>query len=281
MLATMVCFTSLDSTMKYALGYYPLLEVTWARFFFATLFAMVIVNRKLSTLVHTVNLPMQLARASLLAVTTGLFNAGVSALPLPTATTIMFMSPLVVTLLSGSVLGEHVGWRRFTSVAVGFIGAVIVIRIWETGLANLDHHALFLLAAACTNASYQILTRMLRNENPYTTLLYSAAVGAVVTSALMLVYGGWQTPDARGWSLFLMSGLFGCVGHLCLIRAYSIAPASVIAPFSYSSLIWATILGFVIWGDWPMATTWIGASLIIGSGIYIFWRETRLGISRS
>jgi drug/metabolite transporter (DMT)-like permease len=88
----------------------------------------------------------------------------------------------------------------------------------------------------------------------------------------------WVWPDAFGWLLLVGAGVAGCVGHLCLIRAFTAAPASVVAPFSYSSLIWATIAGFAIWGDLPTVTTLSGAALIIGSGLYIFLRERRLGL---
>ncbi|MDE2384717.1 MAG: DMT family transporter [Alphaproteobacteria bacterium] len=277
MLATMACFITLDSTMKYALQTLPLLEVTWARFFFATLIAAAIAGRNLPQIARTQAPGMQAFRSLFLAITTGLFNAGITYVPLPTGTIIMFLSPILVTALSGLVLGEHVGWRRWSSIAVGFLGALIVIRVWETGLAGLNHGALLLLAAAFTNATYQVATRKLRAENPLTTLLYSAAFGALITS--LMVPFQWQAPDLWGWGLFLLAGTAGCVGHLCLIRAYSDAPATVVAPFSYSSLLWATLSGFAIWGDLPGLSTLAGAALIIGSGLYIFLRERKLGIA--
>jgi drug/metabolite transporter (DMT)-like permease len=131
-----------------------------------------------------------------------------------------------------------------------------------------------LLAAALTNASYQISTRRLRLDSPYTSLLFTAAAGALVTSILLPWH--WTMPDAFGWLLLIGSGLVGCLSHLCLIKAFQAAPASVVAPFSYSSLIWATTFGFVIWGDVPQASTLLGAALIIGSGLYIFLREKKL-----
>ena len=271
----MLCFITLDTVMKYALQFYPLVEVTWARFFFATLIAILIAGRKLPEIAQTGQAGWQAVRSLLLASTTGLFNAGIMSVALPTGTTIMFMTPIIVTMLSSLLLGEHVGWRRWTSIGIGFLGALIVMRIWETGVANLNHAALLLLAAAFTNASYQVITRKLRTDHALTTLLYSAALGAAITS--VLVPFNWQWPDAAGWALFVGSGLAGCIGHLCLIRAFTNAPATVVAPFAYSSLIWATLYGFVIWGDLPGGTTLLGAALIVGSGLYIFLRERRLG----
>jgi drug/metabolite transporter (DMT)-like permease len=280
MLATMACFIALDTIMKYALQSLPLLEVTWARFFFATLVAAAIAARNLPAIAKSGQPGLQAFRSLFLAITTGLFNAGIMFVPLPTGTTIMFMTPIIVTLLSSLFLGEHVGWRRWSSIAVGFLGALIVMRIWETGLTTLNHAALLLLAAAFTNATYQVATRKLRTDNPLTTLFYSAAFGAVVTS--VFVPFQWQWPNATGWLLFAGSGAAGCLGHLCLIRAYSNAPATVVAPFAYSSLIWATLSGFLIWGDLPSCSTLLGATLIIGSGLYIYLRERnlRLAIAR-
>ena len=121
-----------------------------------------------------------------------------------------------------------------------------------------------------------MVTRKLRHDNPLTTLIYTALAGALVTSVFAPFV--WQAPNAFGWLLLVWAGVAGCLGHLCLIKAFSAAPASVVAPFSYSSLIWATLAGFAIWGDLPTVTTSIGAALIIGSGLYIFFRERALQI---
>lgn len=274
MLATMVCFISLDATMKYALEFLPLVEVTWARFFFASLSALIICGRDLPKLWRSAQPKFQLLRSLLLMVTTGLFNAGIMQIPLATATVLMFMSPILVTVMSAVVLREHVGWRRWIGVLVGFLGALVVARAWENGLSMFNTGTLLLFAAAFANASYQITTRKLRGDQPLTTLLFTAATGAIVTTGLLPWH--WQMPDGREWLLMMAAGVLGCVGHLCLIRAYRLAPASVIAPFAYSSLIWATILGFAIWQDVPELTTLIGAAMIIGSGLYIFLRERHL-----
>jgi drug/metabolite transporter (DMT)-like permease len=274
MLATMVCFITLDATMKYSLQSYSLVEVTWARFFFAMLASMIVCGRNILNLLQPQSLKMQLIRSALLMTTTTLFGAGISTVPLSTGTVIMFMSPIMVTFLSNAILGEHVGWRRWSSICVGFVGALIVIRIWETGLSGLNVGVLFLLGAALANASYQIATRSMRHEAPLTTLLYTALVGSVVMSTQLPFH--WSTPDLQGWGVLVICGVAGCVGHLCLIKAFQAAPASVVAPFSYSALVWATIFGFAIWRDVPTLTTMLGAALIIGSGFYIFLRERQL-----
>ncbi len=269
MLATMFCFISLDAIMKYLLLTYPLVEVTWARFFFATAAASAIAGTDLATVLRSRAPQMQVGRSLLLMLTTGVFNAGVRLVPLATATSVMFMSPLLVTLLSIPLLKERVRMRRWIGVGVGFVGAFIIVR---PGIAGWNIGAMLLVVAAFLNANYQILTRKVRSHDPpMTSLFYTAAVGAVVTSLIVPFF--WRWPSVLGWLLFAAAGLMGGLGHLCLIQAFRRAPASVVAPFSYSSVLWAAFYGWAIFGEWPDLWTWVGASLIIGSGLYIFHRE--------
>lgn len=271
MLATMFCFISLDAVMKHLLESYSLVQVTWGRFFFATLVAVAACGPRIGTLVVTRAPGLQLSRSLLLMTTTGVFNAGIRTTPLATATTIMFMSPILVTLLSMPLLGEKVGWRRWAGIVLGFAGAIIVVRPWQEGLGGTGSGMLLLLVAALLNANYQILTRKVRHDDPLTSLLYTAAAGALVTSAMVPWF--WVWPTVFDWLLLVLTGVAGGIGHLCLIRAFRQAPASVVAPFTYSSLVWAALFGFAIWGDWPDLWTWSGAAVIIGSGLYIFHRE--------
>jgi drug/metabolite transporter (DMT)-like permease len=272
MLATMACFISLDAIMKLGLEHYSLVQVTWGRFFFATVFAALWCGRALPALARSKVPAQQTVRSVFLMVTTGLFNTGIMFVPLATATTIMFLSPIITTVLSVFILKEQVGIRRWAGVAMGFVGATIVVQPWTAFSGTFNAGALFLIAAAVTNASYQIVTRKVRADDPKTSLLFTAAFGAIICSLLLPWH--WQWPDAYGWALLVGSGLAGALGHLCIINAFSNAPASVVAPFSYSSLIWATLLGYVIWGDFSTSTSfWTGAALIIASGLYIFWRE--------
>ena len=271
MLATLFCFISLDALMKHLLETHSLVQVTWARFFFATVIAAIACGPRLPSLAVSRHPRQQLTRSVLLMSTTGMFNAGIRTTPLATATTIMFLTPILVTMLAIPLLGEKVGLRRWIGILFGFLGAMIVVRPWQEGLGGYGHGVLFLLGAALLNANYQILTRKVRGDDPLTSLLYTAAAGAVVTSAIVPWFWSWPTPFE--WLLFVGTGVAGGLGHLFLIRAFRAAPASVVAPFSYSSLIWATLFGFVIWGDWPDLWTWGGAALIIGSGLYIFHRE--------
>ena len=214
---------------------------------------------------------MQFIRSVALMATTVLFNLGIMTEPLATATTIMFLSPIVVTLLSIVVLKEQVGLRRWIGILIGFFGAIIVVQPWEMTGSAVNVGAFFLLAAAFSNGAYQIITRKVRADNPLTSLLFTAAAGAVFSSLILPWY--WQWPDVWGWTLLIASGFAGALGHYFLIEAMRRAPASVVAPFSYSSLIWATLFGYVIWHELPTANVWIGAALIIAAGLYIYVRE--------
>jgi drug/metabolite transporter (DMT)-like permease len=180
--------------------------------------------------------------------------------------------------LSTVLLKEHVGPRRWAGVAVGFIGAMIVVRPWESLEGAMGAGVLFLLIAALSNANYQIATRRVRVDDPMTSLLYTAVAGAVVTS--LILPWGWEWPSWIDWLLLASTGLAGGIGHLCLIRALQSAPASVVAPFSYSALIWATLFGFTIFGELPDMWTWAGAALIVGSGLYIFHRERQVAAEK-
>ena len=161
---------------------------------------------------------------------------------------------------------------RWIGIAIGFAGALVVMR---PGTDSLQLSILVLLAAAFTNALYQVFTRKLRSgDGPITTLFYTAVVGTAVSTLAVPFY--WEPVMALDWLLFAFAGLAGCIGHLCLIRAMHRAPASVVSPFSYSSLLWATMFGFVLFGELPDGWTLSGAALIVGSGLYIFHREQRL-----
>jgi drug/metabolite transporter (DMT)-like permease len=277
MLATMLSFITLDALMKFGLETYSLVQVTWARFFFATLFAVGLCLHDFWRLARTQDIKVQILRSALLMITTGLFNAGIRDVPLATATTVMFLSPILVTLLSTIILGEHVGWRRWLGIGTGLVGAIVIVNPWDVGGAA-QIGIVFLLIAAFTNASYQIATRYVRADDAMTSLLYTATAGAILTSTL--VPSHWTWPDAWGWLVFVLCGLTGALGHLFLIRAFRAAPASVVAPFAYSSLIWATLFGFAIWGEWPEANVWVGATLIVAAGLYIFFRERALANNR-
>lgn len=264
-------FTGLDTIAKYLSRDYSIIQIAWARYTFATVAMMALLppayrRRPLASAWPA----LQLARGALLAVVTLMFFLAVSYLPLADVTAVAFATPLMVTALGALVLGEVVGVRRWTAVLVGFCGVLIIVRP-----AGAVHWAVFVtLAMAAGNAVFQILTRVAsRYDSPHTSTFYTAIVGAVaLTLAAPFV---WKTPDLMGWVLHIAIGLAGGAGHYFLASAYNHAPTSTLAPFAYLQLVWITIAGFAVFGDFPDGWTILGASIVVASGIYVFYREAR------
>lgn len=269
MLATAFWFISLDSLAKFLLQSYPVAQVLWARFFFHLLLALVVMGPGLMAGLRSGRPSLQLARSCLMLVTTVFFFTGLRTVPLATASAIMFLTPLVVTLLSVPLLGETVGPRRIASVIIGFIGALIIIR---PGFGEVSGGMLLVLCGALSNSFYQLVTRQVRHyDNTATTLFYTALAGTAVFSTVAPFQ--WQSPVGLEWAMFVALGVFGTLSQLCLIRAFRLAPAAAVAPFSYTGLLWATAFGYVIFSDLPDLWTVAGATLIVASGLYVFHRE--------
>jgi len=265
----MALFTVLDTVAKYMSQSFPVLQIVWARYFFHILILGVILAPRLPRMLRTANLGLQIVRSIFLLGATGFFFSAVSQMPLASASAIMFVSPMLVTALSVPLLGEKVGPHRWASVLVGFTGALVIIR---PGSDTMDPAALLALGAACSYSFYQITTRRLAGvDAPLTTLAYSASVGALVSSlGVPLV---WVTPAPADWVGLAMLGVIGGIGHFTLIKSFENAPVATLTPFGYTSLIWATLLGFLVFGDLPDRWTVVGALIIAASGLYIVHRE--------
>jgi drug/metabolite transporter (DMT)-like permease len=215
-------------------------------------------------------LDTQVIRGLLLFFSSFLYFHGLVYLPLPTAASISLTSPLIVTALSSRFLGEPVGPRRWAAVAVGFIGALIVVR---PGHADFEWHTLYIVASTICSALYQLFSRRYgQAERPEASATMATIVGALVAAPFLPFE--WVTP-LPGWDmvLFVAIGVMAGVGHYLLTIAYSQAPAAVIAPFNYLQLVGAAILGYLLFKDVPDMWTWIGAGVIMSSGLYIGHRE--------
>ncbi len=269
MLATMGLFVSMDTIAKTLTADLPPGQIVWGRYVFHALFLGIFLNRRLISSFRTKRPGLQLTRSALLLITTIFFFTGLKYLGLATMSAIMFVTPLMVTLLSVPVLGEPVGWRRVLSVIIGFVGALIIIR---PGTEALGIAALLPLAAALFNSAYHLSTRVLAQvDSSMTTLVYTAVVGAVLSN--LALFAGWVTPDPMQWLKLMAVGAIGCLSHFTLIKAFSMANAAVVSPFGYSSLIWAALFGFFVFGELPDSWTIVGALVIVGSGLYIAYRE--------
>jgi drug/metabolite transporter (DMT)-like permease len=268
------CFACLDTSAKFLNGYLDTLQVVWARYTSAFLLTLIVSNPLTRPGLIVTNRPrLQLGRSALLLGSTLLNIYALRYLQLDQALSILFSTPFFVTLLSGILLGEWAGWRRWTAIGVGFLGVLMVIR---PGMGGLHPAALLSLAGAVCYAVYNISTRVLsRTDSTETTLFYSNLVGTLgMLPALPLV---WRTPhDPVVIASMILIGAFGSVGHYLLIAAHRLASASVLAPFIYTQLVWVIVSGFLVFGQLPSEWTLSGAAIVIASGLYILYREHKL-----
>jgi len=259
-------FAVMDTLSKYLTRFYPILLVAWARYTVHLILVVVALGPRFgSALVRTPRLGAQLTRGLLLAIASSAFVGAVKYMPLAESSAIAFLGPLLVTLLSVLFLKEKVERARWIAVIFGFIGVLTIIR---PGGNVFTWAVLFPLGNAIAFASYQILTRRLSGlESPYTSIFYSGLVGTVLLSATLPYV--WTAPrSGLHVVLFMISGLLGGLGHLILIKAYDHAPASRLAPFSYTQLIWVAMIGFFAFGDFPDAWSLVGIAILMGSGLY-------------
>jgi len=269
MLLTMLLFVSMDACAKYLTQSIHVVEIVWGRYFFHLLILALLLAPRLRSLMVTSHIRLQLMRSLLLLMTTACFFTGLGYIPMADASSIMLTSPIVVTALSMPILKEKVGPRRWISIIIGFIGALIIIR---PGTGMVHPAVLFPISAAILYGIFQISTRFLsQSESVLTNLLYSALIGTVVTTLALPFF--WQMPSVIEWLLMIGMGLLGGVGHFALIKSLTIAPPATVAPFTYTNLIWATMFGFAVFGDLPDRWTVVGAIIIVSSGLYIYHRE--------
>jgi drug/metabolite transporter (DMT)-like permease len=196
-----------------------------------------------------------------------------SQLPLADAYSIIFATPLLITALSVPILGEQVGWRRWSAVGIGFLGVLIML---QPGAAPIGPGSIAALAAACCSAFSILLVRKLSTtESTAAIALYSNLTVVVAMGALLPF--GMTVPNLPDFLLMAASGLVGGTALLVLIAAYRRAPAALVAPFQYSQMVWAIAIGFLIWRDVPDPAKLLGAAIVAASGLFILYRETTLG----
>ena len=185
------------------------------------------------------------------------------------ALTLAFVAPLITTALSPFILGEKVGFRRWSAVIVGFIGSLVVIR---PGLIDFNLATIASLGTGFFYGIYLIVTRKLHaSDSPLLTLLLTGVVGFIIASFFVPIV--WVNPTLNQWSLLALMGIFACLGHYFLILSLKYADASKLAPFGYFEIVTNVILGYYFFTDFPDKWTWLGLSIIIFSGIYISYRE--------
>ena len=268
----MACFSILNAMSKtLSTSGYPVIEVIWARYVFAFVFMLAMFLPRSGLKLFSIRrLDTQVVRGLLLFFSSYLFFHGVVYLPLATAAAISLASPIIVTALSARLLGEPVGPRRWAAVVVGFIGALIVVR---PGQAAFDWHVLLIVASTVCSSFYQIFSRRYgQTERPDASATVATIVGTI--AATPFVPFEWVMPTST-WHmvLFVGMGIMAGTGHYFLTIAYSQAPAAVVSPFNYTQLIGSAAMGFIVFHEMPDLWTWVGAGVIIASGLYIGYRE--------
>jgi drug/metabolite transporter (DMT)-like permease len=262
----------MDALVKHMIAGYGTVQAIWARYTGQTVIVVVLLAPRLLTYLRT-RYPVGHAARSLCQFgASASFFAGLSFVGLAEATAIMDVNPVLITLGAALFLGEKLGPRRLFGVMAALVGALVVIR---PGSGVFTPGALLPLMAAVFYAAYAILTRAIGRDEPvWTALLYTALAGTLISSAL-LPWHWTPVASARDWAALFAIGLLGATAQLCLIRAFTIAEAAVVAPFGYVGLIFATGWGYAAFGEVPDGWTIIGAAIIVAAGLYVWHRETR------
>jgi drug/metabolite transporter (DMT)-like permease len=271
MCAGVSMFPFMNAAVKLLGAQYPVTQIVWARFTGHLLVMLLVFLPQYGRRLLATRRPaVQIGRSLLMLVSNMMFVVAIARVPLATASAIGFTSPLIVTALSVPLLHESVGIRRWSAVAIGFAGALLVIR---PGSGLHDPAVLLLLLSSAAYALYQIATRWVSfYDDAAIGIVFSALLGSLVmTTTLPFVFVMPET--VLDVLLFASLGLLGGAGHYLVIRAFQSGPAAVIAPLGYVELIGTTILGYAIFGNFPDPWTWIGAAIIIASGLYIAFRE--------
>ena len=260
----------MDGFAKYLSADLPILQITWARYFFTVVFTfpvMFFFFRK--NLVWTDKPKLQFIRGLILLTANICFFYAISIISLAKALTLAFVAPLIVTAFSPIFLGEKVGVKRWSAVIIGFVGSLVVIR---PGFVEINLASLAALGTGVMYGFYLIITRKLStSDNPLLTLLLTGVVGAIIISTVMPFV--WVKPSLNEWSMMVAIGIFACIGHLFLILSLKYADASKLAPFSYFEIITNIIIGFYFFSEFPDNWTFLGLFIIVLSGIYISRRE--------
>lgn len=277
--AGMLCLVLMDSLNKTLARDLPPVEIAWARNVALLLVLLAAVGPRLGRrLVRTQKPKLQVARGLLFAAASTMGVFGLQALPLADALTILNLQPLMVISLAALVLREKVGWHRWGAVVVGFAGVVVIM---QPGGGGSIVGGLWVLGAGLCGAGYMVGNRLLGpGEHPIASLFLCTLVAALMLTAMLPFF--WKPPVTPfHWAGFLGTGVLSGMGHYCLIRAYSSAPASAVAPFNYSHLVWALLMSTLVFGDPLTVTTIVGICIIAGAGLYVVRQEQRAPVAPS
>jgi drug/metabolite transporter (DMT)-like permease len=278
MLIGIAAFAVMDATIKWLTADFPVTQVVALRSWFGLPLLCLLAHfegglRALKTrrpLVHV-------GRYALVLVLSFSFFWALSQMKLVDAVAITFAVPILIAALSMPLLKEPVGWHRWAAIGAGFCGVLIILR---PGMGVFQWAALVVLGSAVVYALLMITTRAFKSTESTAALMLYPQLGISLTG-IVIAPLFWVTPGPVDLGLFALAGLFGSIGVMCLTHAFRLAPVATVSPFEYSALIWATLLGFLLWRELPDTPTLVGAGIVIASGLYIIYRETiKIGRAR-
>jgi drug/metabolite transporter (DMT)-like permease len=272
MLLSVFMFSFGDALGKFMVATYSVGQLLWLRATAALIVLLPMVWRQRAEFTRLERPWLQLLRVTLSTLEVAAFFLATVYLPLADVITYYLACPIFVTALSGIVLGERIGWRRWTAILIGFCGVLIALR---PSSQTVSWPAMIALGGSMSFALLMLITRSLR-ATPDIVLASSQFGGTFLLGAVLSPFG-WVTPGPGSLVLFAAAGCISVAALLCVNRSLKLAPASVVVPYQYSMIVWAVIFGFVVFGDVPSWATIVGATIIIGAGLYIFLRERELG----
>jgi len=271
--AAYLLFSLLDGSAKWLVAGMPVIMVVWMRFAVHVLVAgAVLFPVKGLSLVRTNHLRWHALRALMFMAMTGINFWALQYLQLTITSSIFFTVPLIIALAGAPLLGEKLDRGRWAAILVGFAGVLVIVQPFTSHF----HPAMIgSMVNAVLYAMFMLMTRRLAAYDSPETIQYLPAVGATIGLAPFAI-AAWQTPDTwLEWTVACLMGVLGGVGHQLLALAHRYAPSTVIAPFLYQQVIYMALFGYLVFGDVPARPVWIGAAIVIGSGLYLFYRERR------
>ena len=275
MVITTIVFASQDGLSKYLATEYNVYMVVMIRYWFFAAFVMTISSRKpggVKQVAKTKTPLLQIFRSLILVTEMCVTILAFTLLGLAETHAIFASYPLIIAMLSGPILGEHVGWRRWLAICVGFFGILIIL---NPGNGIFSPYALVPLAGAILFALYGLLTRYAgQYDNSSTSFFWTGIVGCIAMTAIGLNF--WDPVSQGDWSIMLILSASGMLGHFLLIKCYEVAEASAVQPFAYLQLIWASLIGIIIFGEQVTTNVLIGACIIVGAGLFTLWRERKV-----
>ncbi len=276
MIATTLVFAVQDGISRHLAAEYNVLMIVMIRYWFFAAFVIAIARRRaggVRAAARTTQPVVQILRGLLLALEICVMVASFTLLGLVESHAVFTCYPLLVAALSGPVLGEHVGWRRWAAIGVGFIGVLIIL---QPGAAVFDVRALIPLLAAGMFAVYGLLTRYAgRRDTTATSFFWTGVVGAIATTMTGVWF--WEPMTGVDWVWMICLCFTGVTGHWLLIRCYEVAEASAVQPFAYLQLVFAAVIGISVFGETVSTNVAIGAVIIVAAGLFTFWRERQQG----